>query len=340
MDTIEQPTTEVTNNPGGGQELGDILKAGLTEKANTPSDVGQAGAKPENNPNSQSREEAEEIEELFGELVIDDAKKLPFKTKEELDSFIERNKDIFSKTGHFLRQSDYTRKAQELKREREAFEVERNAQDESWGENKPDDASMGAFKSLWNVFQYGTPDLQEKINGFMQDVGLLANGKEPVGPLASSDTNTPSHSSPELIALKRELAQIKREHELSQKSLTQKEIEAEKKRAEEDWTDWKTSQSEKNVKITEEIEQAMVPFLMGMQGLELKNSQKLDKAYRLALEELGLTQNEAVSKVFASAKEKGLKTPKAPASKVGGAIDPEPKNLGDILKQGMKSLAS
>lgn len=342
MEQIEQPEVEQVTEPLGGDGVSDILTEGLKDKSASPEESVQTDEGLKNNQPVQTLEASqaqEEVEELFGELLLEDEKKLPFKSKDELEAFIEKNKDIFDKTGHFLRQADYTRKTQELQREREEFEESRRELDESWGTVKPDENSMQAFKGLWSVFQHGSPDIQKQINSFMQDVSLLSDGKAPVGILSSGD-GTPSQVQPEVIALRREIAELKQGISREKSTFEERELAKKREEAEREWTSWVQAQGENGIKVTEDLENAMIPYLQGVAHSDLSPKQKLDRAYRLAAEDLGLAPKEAVNKVFATAKEKSAKTPKAPTSKPVTAEETEASDVEGILRQGLKKLAS
>jgi len=341
METLtEQPGAEVAENNSGGSDISTILTAGLKEKNANPEAGIQAGEGEANKqPDAAAEAEAQaKAEELFGELIVSDAQKFPFKTKDELEAFIEKNKDIFGKTSHFMRQSDYTRKTQELAKQRQEFEESKAKEDESWGEVKPDENSMAAFRGLWDVFQFGSPDLKGKINAFMQDVSLMASGKNPVGPLAQAETGKPVDSA-ETLALKRELAELRRDMNKG-KTLAEQKAEAEgRQQAEKDWQSWKSQkETSEKVRITEEVEKAMVPYLLALRESDMDAASKCDRAYKLASADLGLDGKKAVKEVFASAEDAKKRSSLPPTSKASSAQEPEPKNLSGILQQGLQKI--
>src|SRR3990167_4134262 len=92
--------------------------------------------------------------------MLDEAKKVGFKTQAEFDAFVERNKPL--KEG-FMRQSDYTRKTQELSTIRKSFE-------EAFG-RVPDRNELSALKRVWDAY-YQNPQFKETVNA-------LLNGRQP-----------------------------------------------------------------------------------------------------------------------------------------------------------------
>lgn len=337
MEITEQPGTQERIENPGGDNLDSILEAGLKEKNANP----EAGVQTdEGTPDNQPETPEKVAEELFGELIVSDAQKLPFKTKEELESLIEKNRELFGKTSHFLRQSDYTRKTQELAKERQEFEDRKTKDDELWGEVKPDENSMGAFRNLWSVFQYASPQVQQKIDAFMQDVSLMASGKPPAGPLAQEAGS--QSESPEVISLRQKVAQMERS---MQKDKTEAQKEEERKgreQANKDWESWvqKMEKPEKGepVKITEELSNAMVPYLLALRESDMDNISKCDRAYKLACQELGLDSKQAVKEVYASAGKAKKNSSLPPTSKTSSSQEPEPKDLDGILNQGLKQI--
>ena len=335
----EQPIAEVENNQDGGSGISDILTNGLKETADSPEVVSQTDeGDPDNQPSAKTEQEKEQ-EELFGELLLEDEKKMSFKSKEDLANFIERNKDLFGKTDHFLRMSDYTRKTQALKQEREQFDESKKQYEDGWGEVRPDDASMGAFKNLWAVFQNGGQEFQQKINSFIQDVNLLAEGKHPVGPLNDqSEGGQPSSISPEVISLRRELAMLKKDiTEGNTRATTERQAEYQKK-AESDWAAWRQAKEQEGTKVSEDLETAMVPYLQGMASSEMDNKSKLDRAFKLAADELGLDGKQAVKKVIADAKKSASRSPSSPSFKTPVNQVPVEKSVGGILRQGLDQI--
>ena len=251
----------------------------------------------------------EQLEELFGELTLEDEKKLAFKSKEELDAFIEKNNELFGKTGNFLRQSDYTRKTQELKTEREQFESEREKANEVWGRVKPDENSMASFGALWSTFQHGTPDIQNSINAFMTDVTLLSQGKQPTGPLSQGNEEAGTVVNPEVIQLRQKLADLEHKMSTGEERSVQRENEERARKAGDDWKNWVDNKSSGGVQVSAELEQAMVPYITALHNTNLDSNQKLDRAFKLASQDLGLSENLAVKKVISNANRAKSRTP-------------------------------
>lgn len=332
----EQPEIQTEGtNPDGGQGVASILDQGLRDTAGSPEDADQLGGEPIKQP----EQPIEEAEELFGELLLEDEKKLPFKSQKDLEAFLEKNMGLFEKSGHFLRQSDYTKKTQALREQQEQFDAEKRKADQLWGDVKPDENSMSAFSSLWGVFQHGTQELRQAINAFMQDTILLANGQAPVGPLAQGTHEGDSITSPETIRLRRELADLKREVALGRRSSEEREEQQTRERAERDWQSWRKAKVDSGFDLKQELEQAMVPYLMGMANSNLDSNSKLDRAFKLACDELGIDGKQAVKEAFASADRAKRRTPVAPGSKTPASAEPEPKDLKGILEHGLRQMA-
>lgn len=332
MEQVEQPEVqEVETIEDGGSQVSDILTKGLKDKADSPEDVSQAGEEVTGN-----QPKAEEVEELFGELLLEDEKKMPFKTQEELDAFIERNLDLFGKHKGFMLQSDYTRKTQELSKEREEIAKIKNDIDSGWGTTKPNEGSMKAFYDLWSVFQHGGESLQQKINSFLGDVSLLAGGQQPRGPLSEGSQGT---NNAESVALRRELSEIKAQMERSQTKIQEDKSLQVQQEAERDWNGWVKAQSDKGVKITPEIEKEMYPFLIGMSQASMSNQEKLDTAYDLVAKKMGLDKSEPVKKVFEQATKQAKKSPKSPSFKASPSTQKQASTVSEILNQAKEDLA-
>lgn len=345
---MEQPI-EAGNasTENGSSSLDDILAKGLEGIEAAPTDGDQPGADEESNQpetvegtegKQEQPTEQETAEELFAELLLEDEKKLSFKDKQALESWIEKNLPAFEKTGHFMRQADYTRKTQALKQEREEWEQQKAESDSFWGEVKPDEDSLGAFKTLWDVFTNGDDSIKSQINSFMQDAYLLANGKLPKGPLAAVVQGQQASFNPEIIRLNRELQKLRSEHERGQ-SETQRTLQAERMReAETTWKSWVKAKESAGSKISEELEKAMVPFIAA-QSHEIPAEERLETAYELAVKKLGLSGKEAVQKVFKSTQDAKKKNPAPVSSKADSEKEPDVKDLSEIFSYGQKKLA-
>lgn len=331
MEITEQPLVETESTPQIDESnVETILTSGLKESEGTPKDTTQAG-------DSEAKDQpTEEQAALWAELLLEDEKKMGFKDQKELESFIERNRQVFEKSGHFMRQSDYTRKTQELAKQRQELETEKAKDSEFWGETRPDESSMSSLKDLWTVFNHGTPDLKEKINSFVTDCVLIANGKPPVGSLATKEA-TSNTVNPEIIQLRQEIAKMKAEH---QKASKLSEAEQEQKafqEATENWTSWVESKKAQNVTISKELEEAMVPYIEASNP-KLDPAKRLDIAFKYACEELGLTENQAVNQVFKKSEDIKKKSGLPPTSKASANATPEPKSIEGILKAGLSKV--
>jgi len=330
----EQPEEQFEETqPDGGQDVSSILSSGLKGQEDSPNDVTQAEEQPEAEQTPETQ-----AEELFGKLVLDQEKSVPLKSQEDLEALIEANKELFEKTGHYLRQSDYTRKTQELSREREEFEALRGEEEAKWGDVQPDDQSMSAFRNLWTVFQHGGQQLQGHINAFMQDVNLISSGQPPQGPLASGEGQS-SAVNPEVIALRQELADLRRQNQTTEQKFSQTEQTRLRQDAERSWNAWTDSMKSNGVVIDPKMEQAMVPYIAATNP-NWEPSKRLDVAYKMACEELGISSPIEKGKVIREAKDKMSKTPKAPSAKASATTQPEPKDVEGILRAAQEQLSA
>lgn len=343
---MEQPNDQGNATPeSGGSSIAEILNQGLKGSDASPTDGGQTGNDEENitpetqeAPEAEGQTEQEAIEEMFAELTLEDEKKLPFKSKEELEAWIEKNLPAFEKTPYFMRQADYTRKTQALKQEREEWERQKAESESLWGDVKPDQESMEAFKTLWDVFLNGDESLKGQINSFMQDAYLLANGKLPKGPLAAVVQGQQGTTNPEVIRLNREIQALRSQMEKSQGE-NQRVFQAEKLReAEVTWKSWVKTKEGAGIKISEDVEKTMVPFITA-QDPSIPADERLDVAYELAVKKLGLSGKEAVQKVFKSTQDAKKKNPAPVSTKADSDKEPDTSNLSEIFAYGQKKLA-
>ena len=347
----DQPNDGVEVSQDDDQGIETILEEGIKGLETTPEDGSQTEEnKPidqpiieavEGEPEVQEQPTKEEVEELFGELLLEGEKKLPFKTKDEFDKFIEQNPML--KEG-YLRQSDYTRKTQGLSDERKAIEEAQVKDAEAWGHVKPDDQSMNVMKDLWKAFQV-VPDNQAKlIQSVFEDASRISRGENPVGPLAQT-TPGQDNANPEMGQLQttinglvRELNQMKLErksHESKQTEETQKKQMDDANRFIEDWVGKK---KESGVTITPE--EFKVMGSIGDGAINPKTSQpfSLDDRYEVARAVLGKTEADVRKKVLTTTEKQKKKTSSAPTSKATSTVEPEPEDIEGILNQEFKRL--
>lgn len=342
--TEQAETQEVETSPDDGQGIGDILSDALKGKVDDPEAVSQTDeGEPEGEPEEPSAEgemTQKEAQELFGELLLEGEKKLAFKTEDEFHEFLEKNPLL--KDG-FLRQSDYTRKTtqvseqrKEFEKERQEFEEQKRAEDEKWGRTKPDENSIGFMRDLWNVFQHGSPQLAQKINSFANDIQLISQGRQPVGPLSQGDGQS-NLVDPSVIELRRQIDQLRTESEREKQARQSEEQRAARAKAEAEVDSWISEKEKQGVTIKQDELRAMASFsqVKDEEGKPLS----LDAIYKLAMAHLGRTEKAAIRKVYQKAKEKSGKAPISPTSKAPANAQPEPEDIGDILEQGAKALA-
>jgi len=344
MEDIEQVTPEVeeTIQPEASaatDEISDIFSNALKDKADSPEVIGQTEEdKPEEQPETE-----QVIETPYGEITLDEAKKIAFKDEKEFQAFLDKNP--FLKEG-FLRQSDYTRKTTQVAEERKKFAEEKHQfeelkakEEQAWGQVKPTEHDREFFQNLWHVYQYGSEPLANQISSFARDISLIAQGKNPVGPLAGQNGQTVDYArDSQVIGVKRELDQLKQDQARKEQEFQAKEREIQIQEAKREVNTWLSEKEKAGVKITPEERQVMALF-SGIRD-EDGNRISLDEMYRLALAKLGRTEKEAIKKVFTDSKSQSRKTPNQPNSKVPSHAKPEASTIDEIFQQGLERLSS
>jgi len=319
----------------------DIFNKALKDKAGSPEDAIQTE---EDQTTEQPEEGADtsEVETPYGEITLDEAKKLRFKDKKEFMSFLDKNPFLKDK---FLMQSDYTRKTQQVAQERKKFEEdrikfeqERLAQDQGWGKDKPAPDDLKVFQNLWTVFKHGSDALASRIQSFLSDVSLISEGKAPKGLLAGqSGESSDFQADSQVIRVKRELDQYRAEQERRESERNAKEAEREVSEARSQVDGWISAKEKSGVKVSQDELSAMARF----STMKNDNGERisLDEMHRLALAFLGKTEKEAIQKVFTKTKQKSNSTPQRPASRVPSNAKADASNLDDILQEGKELLA-
>lgn len=326
---------ETINQEGSVEEsqgIGSILSDALTQS--------QSAAKAGTGTEKAATEQAE-VEPPFLELLLDEAKKVPFKNEQEFNQFLDRNKVL--KEG-WLRQADYTRKTQEISELKKQYEGKFQEEQKVWGQTPPDNASKQALASIWQVYQgVNDPLVSDAISRFVADVQLIAKGQAPVGPLKQGQGAT-TEATPN-DPLKREILELKQQLQQFQGQMTLKERQAvERQQAEQAQKDeqavdsWITEKEKSGTKFSgEELE--VMADIMSVTDAKGQPKYSLDQAHTLALAHLGKTQASIAKTVLKDAKTMNSKTPKPPGSRASSGSEPEPKSIGDIFKQGIKNLA-
>ena len=347
QETIEQaePEVESTNDSdstGEQDSIDSILGDALKGKDGTPEDSEPTGeGEPEGQPKQfgGKKEAVEEAEELFGELMLDEAKKLPFKTEQEFQGFLERNPLL--KDG-FLRQSDYTKKTTQLSQERKQLEEklsEFEKESEAWGGNKPNEQSKQFFYDVWSLFNHGSEPLAQKISEFANDISLIKAGRQPVGPLAGNDGESVDFSrDSQIVEVRRELDQLRRERERDKSEGEKQSMTRHQEEANREVGAWLKEKESAGNPITMDERKAMARF-SGLRDDD-GNRISLEEMHRLALAYLGKTEKTAIKKVFKSATERSGKTGMKPASRIssGERAEVDIDNLDDILNEGLDSI--
>lgn len=334
---VEVPETETQEAVEPQESFSDIFSKALTDKAGSPEDSSQTE---EGRPEQPVKaDDKAVIETPFGEITLDEAKKVAFKSEKEFQDFLERNPLL--KEG-FLRQSDYTRKTQQVAQERKKFEEERKAfeaeQGSMWGQTKPTKEDMSFFKDFWQAFQYGSDDVAVKLSAVAKDVSLIVQGKQPVGPLANQNGAPVDYSrDSELIRTRRDIDDLRAEREREKTEAEQRRATEERVQAKREVDSWLSDKQKQGLQISQDELRAMAHFstLRDEEG----NRLSLDEMHRLALAKLGKTEAQAVRKVFTDSKNHSKKTPAKPASRVPSGAKPDALSLDEILQEGKEQLA-
>lgn len=285
----------------------------------------------------------ETVSTPYGEITLDEAKKLSFKNEDEFKAFLERNPFLKERV---LMQSDYTKKttqvAEERKRfaeERKQLETEKAKQSEAWGASSPTDQDMGFFHDTWHLFQHGSDQLASKISAFAKDISLIKQGQPPVGPLAGQNGSSVDYSrDSEMVGVKRKLETLEQERAREKQERETEAREAQEQASSKMVSDWLKSKSDAGNPVTDEEREVMADFASARKKDGSRYS--LDELHRIALAQLGKTDKASIGKVFKSAKDQSLKTPAKPNSRVSSGLKPDanPKNLDSILEEGLESL--
>lgn len=340
MEDTEIPETEMieTGEPPAveaDESISDIFSEALKDNAGSPEEASETA---EENKEGQVPPVKTE-EKPFGELTIDEAKKLSFKSEKDFQAFLEKNPFLKEKV---MFQSDYSRKTMQVAEERKKYEQEvkkleetKAKESEAWGSQKPTTEDMGFFQNLWHVYQYGSDSLAGQISAFAKDVALISQGKNPTGPLAGSNGQPIDYTKDsQVIGVKREFDQYRSEQERKEKQREAVEQAQAQEKANGEVNSWLSEKKKAGISVTqdERNEMARLSILKDDDG----NRLSLDTLHDLALARLGKT----IKKVLAETKDHSNRTPGKPASRVPSNAKPEASNLEDIFKEGLEEISS
>lgn len=324
----EQPEVETIAQEPVQQGLDEIFNEGL-ERTDAPAE----GTEP-----AVQQKEQVVTDTPFLELVISDAEKRAFKSEEEFNKFLDSNKVL--KDG-WMQKADYTRKSQEVSKQRQELELKSQEELKVWGEVPPDPASKSALAAVWQVYQKApTPEIQEQIQNFVKDVQLLAKGQQPVGPLKQAQGS--STASPEVAALEKKITGLEQQLKGFQGSIQQREqqaAQAQQAKLQEESDkmvdDWVLAKEKSGVKIQDD-EFGVMSDLMSIMDNKGQPKYTLDQAHNLALAHLGRSQVAAIKSVVKTAKQLNGSTSRTPISRASATKEPAPKTLDDIFQQGLE----
>lgn len=340
LEEPEQAEIEPTNEPEAieaPESIDSILGDALKGKESDPEDgTPTEEVKP--------KEQAEKtVSTPYGEITLDEAKKLSFKNEDEFKAFLERNPFLKERV---LMQSDYTRKttqvAEERKKfaeDRKQFEQEKAKQSEIWGATKPNEQGMGHIQNLWQLYVHGSDTLASRIESFFNDASLIAAGKPPVGPLAGKDGESVDYSrDSQMVGVKRELETLKQEREREKAERETEAREQQTQAAVQEVNVWLKTKSDAGTPVTDEERDVMADFSSARKKDGSRYS--LDELHKIALAQLGKTEKAAITKVFNGAKTQSAKTAQKPNSRASSGLRPDvnPNNLDSILNEGLESL--
>lgn len=292
-----------------------------------------------------SAEQSQELETPYLELVNGETK-LPFKSEEDFIKFLESNQVL--KDG-WLRQSDYTRKTQELSQMREQLEQSTKEDQKAWGGEKPDTQSMRSLQTLWNVYTQGDPLIQDSINKFVSDVHLISRGQQPVGPLkdimGGSQPNNQANQDPvisqlnqKVATLEKELRGFRQQTEQERQASFAKQQEAQRIEADKTVDSWISAKEKAGVKLSQD-ELSIMADLMSVLDEKGQPKLSLDEAHNMALAKLGKLQSSVAKQVLNDANKAKKRSPLAPSSRGSAGDEPEATTIKGILSQGVKHLS-
>lgn len=341
QDDLITPDQVREDIPSADKDIKGILTDALEgDKSGTP----QVQPTP-SEPIEAEQVKPEVLEPPFLEITLPDGNKLPIKSEDDFIKLLESNQVL--KDG-WLRQADYTRKSQEVARQREELEQSIKGEEKSWGGVKPDAQSMQALSSVWQQYANGDPLVQDAIQKFVTDVHLIAKGQAPIGPmremLGVSQSTNPSQGSQEILPLKTELAQLRRElqgfkaqSQQERESIARSQQETQRVEAEKTVDSWLTDKQKSGTKVGQE-ELTVMADLMSIVDEKGQPKLTLDEAHNMALAKLGKLQGTVAKQVLSDSKQAKKRSPLAPSSKASADAEPEAKNIKDILRQGLNSL--
>jgi hypothetical protein len=286
-----------------------------------------------------------ETEAPFLELVNGEGK-LPFKTEEDFLKFLESNQVL--KDG-WLRQSDYTRKTQEVAQMREQFEKSREEEEKSWNGVKPDGQSMNSLRSIWSVYNQGEPQVQDAINKFVNDINMIAKGQAPVGPikdlLGGSQPNGSANTDPavgqlnqKIAMLEQKLSKFQSQTEQERQASISKENETRRVEAEKSVDSWISAKEKAGSKVGQDELMAMAD-LMSIVDEKGQPKLSLDEAHNMALAKLGKLQGSVAKQVMSNANKAKKTSPLAPGSRGNANELPESNTIKGILAQGLNHMS-
>lgn len=264
----------------------------LAGEGTDPQKTVTEGEAPAQEP-AQSEQQALDPEEVLTFEI--DGKDIPIKRKDisTLAQLSEREAKLVEKEKSLNK--DYTSKTQALAETRKSIET-------AFG-RMPEPQEFQALSKLWKSY-FDNPQVKQTIDGILSGkvVGTQNQGQES-----------------ELVnSLQAEIQQLKEELYGFRDSISERETKQAQAQGEQAWKSWVEKQSASGVKVTDEVEQRMIPFIGAIRNAhqDWDADRILNEAYRHA--NIDSLEQGAVKKVLTTADDakrgKVPKiTPKAPA---------------------------
>lgn len=170
----------------------------------------------------------------------------------------------------------------------------------------PEAMELQALGKIWNQY-FKNPQVKQTIDGILSGRINVQNGK----------TQEQGQESQYVTQLQQEIAELREQLEGFVSSTQEERTTQEQSKAKQTWDSWVAGKAKSNIKITEQVEASMVPFIRAIRDAnpEMDSTQVLDEAYEHAnIKNLKSTVTGNVLKSADKAKKTPIKiTPKQPA---------------------------
>ena len=205
--------------------------------------------------------------------------------------FADREKSLTEKEKSLNR--DYTQKSQQVAEFRKSLEG-------AFG-RMPLQDEIKALGQVWNAY-FKNPQAKQAIDAILSGrFDVLSKGASTQEPGKQAD--------PYVSQLEQQIADLREQLGTFTESMTERERNEKEGQAKKTWDGWVAKQSEAGVKITDEIDAKMAPFITALKVAhpDWESSQILDKAYKHAtIEDIQKTTVSNVLKSVDKAKQSTL----------------------------------